>query len=387
MPLPSSEPQISASALVDALATGRTYFWALRQAREGAPDALRRHGIDAQVLAALRELEPTIVRPPHPAHARADHRYLRLTLPGDVELFFSPLVCEATAESGTELFPHRTAWTFAHHEIQYCTGGDTPMHAVLPHGAREDKRFALGDVMVIPEGTHVTYLATEEHGFGHAHIFTMVLSDRPRTFYDAVPALRLRARGLLAADEPPELYELHDRVETLDWGDLAEVRPGGARQLPTWLRNGAANRELTRALDYHEGTRSLVISSPDRRPEQFLDWGHGRAQCRVNPLVSEAAGAVTDCVLPAGWFASFVWTELWTVLRGRATVVQTLAPLHDERSVTEVSAGSTLVAPAGARVEVPEASDDLVVRRLAGSAAHNAHWAMMERKLEQDGEV
>ena len=41
--------------------------------------------------------------------------------------------------------------------------------------------------------------------------------------------------------------------------------------------------------------------------------------------------------------------------------------------------------PSGARVFIDDASDDLVVRRMAESCAHNGHWAMMERKLVEAG--
>ena len=44
-----------------------------------------------------------------------------------------------------------------------------------------------------------------------------------------------------------------------------------------------------------------------------------------------------------------------------------------------------VVIPGGSRVELHDVESGLVVRRLAGSCAHNGHWAMMERKLVADG--
>ena len=73
------------------------------------------------------------------AFARAARAYgeraFLAPLPGDVTAYFAPLVTEHSVETGTELFPERVVWTFAHTELQYCTGGDTPMTARLVHGA------------------------------------------------------------------------------------------------------------------------------------------------------------------------------------------------------------------------------------------------------------
>jgi mannose-6-phosphate isomerase-like protein (cupin superfamily) len=376
MPMQLDTPT-RADELVQLLAAGKDYLWHLRQT--ATQDGQR---LDPTLLRALRALEPAMIRPPHPSHKRVDHRYLRLELPGDVGIFFSPLVCEAGVESGTEIFPATTTWTFAHHEVQTCTGGDSFMEAVLLGGALETKRFRAGDVMAIPEGTHVTF-DPQPHGRPHAHIFVTNLPGR--TFYDGVPLQRLRANGLLKDGETPQEHDVSERVEVLDWSELVRVRPDGARQLPTWLRNGWGERESTRALDYAEGTRSLVITSPDRAPDDYLEWGAGTSVCRVNPLICEAAAAVTDCVLLNGWAASLPDTELWTVLAGEATVRQTLAPLHVEAADARVRSGDTLVVPAGARTTVDDADHGLMVRRTASSGSRNGHWAMMETKLRLDG--
>lgn len=374
--------------LIRLLAEGKNYYWALRQSHEGDEDALRSEGIDDQVLAALQALEPGILSLPNATHKVADHVYFSVTLPGGVVCYFAPLLTEHSLETGTELFPNALTWTFAHTEIQYCTGGDTPMKAVLPHGAEESKMLRAGDLMLIPAATRLTYESSEEGGrFGHAHIFTMNLSSRPRTYYDALPKMRLGFRGQTEGmhTEVKTLADLGPRIEITDWSQLVSPRPNRAHQLPTWLRNGWANREVTRALDYTEGTKSLVITAPDREPADFIDWGTGTTACRVNPLIAEAEAAITDCVFPSGYQASHGWTELWTVLRGSATVAQTLAPLHSASAEAQVASGSTLAVPGGSRIHITDASDDLVVRRLAGSAAHNAHWAMMDKKLVADG--
>lgn len=369
------------------LAEGKDYYWALRQGHEGGAEALREAGIDDETLDALRALQEGILRSPAATAKAADHLYFKVTLPGDVTAYFAPLVTEHSVETGTELFPERVVWTFAHTELQYCTGGDTPMTARLVHGAEESKHCRAGDVMLIPENTLLTYDSSEVHGYGHAHIFTMNLSTRPRTFYDALPRMRLAYRGLSGGShtEVLGLAELGSRIEVLDWSQLVSPRATGGRELPTWLRNGWDAREWTRALDYAEGTKSLVVAAPDREPDDYLEWGHGSSLCQVNPVISEAEAAVTDCVFPSGWTASPVWTELWTVLRGTAVVRQTLAPLHAAATEAQIASGVTLVVPGGARVTVEDASDDLVVRRLAGSCAHNGHWAMMEAKLVADG--
>lgn len=380
-----------ADRLIELLAQGKDYYWALRQAHEGS-GSLRDHGIDDDTLAALRALEPGVARFPRATAKQADHEYFPLVIPPSINVFFAPLLTEYEIESGTELFPEKLTWTFAHDEIQYCTGGDTLMEARFPHGGYDSKHLRVGDVMLIPENTELTYHSSEEGDrFGHAHIFLMNLSRKPRSYYDIVPTLRLRAHGM--AGGQPQIAPvgldgpggIGHRIEVTDWAQLVEPRPNGARTLPSWLRNGWANRELTRALDYSEGTKALVIAGPDRTPDDYLEWESGGTRCRVNPLIAEPNGAITDCVFPDGWRGSSCHTELWTVLRGSMTVSQTLAPLHAEAAEAHVTANSQIIVPGGARVQLGDVSSDLVVRRLAGTCAHNGHWAMMERKLEADG--
>jgi hypothetical protein len=381
--------------LTQLLAEGKTYYWALRHALQeqrvpgGNGDGLREAGIDLPTLAALKQLEPSIARFPHPVAKRADHQYLEVPIPPDMTVYLAPLVTERGVEVGTELFPMLTRWTFAHNEIQYCLGGQTPIDAILPHNARQSKHFGVGDVMAIPGGTRLTFHSSEDGRAGHAHIYLVNLSGgEPRTFYDVVPFLRLQQFGLVDAPdgpEPPPLHDVRERIEVLDWAELLSPRAGRSHELPSWLCNGWERREATRALDYQEGGRSLVITAPDREPADYLPWGEGESACWVNPLVAEPSAAVTDCRLPAGYFRSQAATEVWTVLRGSAHVHQTLAPLHVEESDEEVEGGSVLVVPGGSRLTVRDASEDLVVRRLAQSCAHNGHWAMMEAKLLQDG--
>ena len=79
-----------------------------------------------------------------------------------------------------------------------------------------------------------------------------------------------------------------------------------------------------RALDYAEGTKRVVLSSPDRGPSDFIEWGEGVRKCFVNPLIAEHTAAVTDCRFPAGYKRLHVDQELWTVLKGQAKIK------HDE---------------------------------------------------------
>ena len=241
--------------------------------------------------------------------------------------------------------------------------------------------------MAIPAGTRIVYDSSEAGGRrGHAHIYLVNLTDGlPRTYYDAVPFLRLQQFGHLEGDAPPLIDLDGGRIEVMDWSTLIEPRDGGARQLPSWLRNGWAQREATRALDYSEGTKSLVISSPDRVPGEYLPWGEDRARCWVSPIVAEPCAAVTDCRFPAGYHRSHPATEIWTILRGEAEIRQTLPPLHTEEHAATLVSGMAVVVPGGGRVFVDDASDDLVVRRLTSSCAHNGHWAMMEARLIADG--
>jgi hypothetical protein len=307
-------------------------------------------------------------------------------IPPDGHVYLSPIITELGVEVGTELFPGPTSWTFAHRETQYCTGGHTEIAAVLAHNATETKHIGVGDITAIPAGTRIDFRRSE-HPHEHAHIYLLNLpGGEPQTYYDAVSVLRLQQLGIVpSAAEPPPLHDVLPRIEVLDWSELVSPRPGRSSQLPTWLRNGWDRREETRAIDYHEGTRSLVVSSPDREPADYLPWGEGDARCWVNPIIAEHTCAVTDCRFPAGYFRVHPATELWTVLRGAASVRQTLPPLHIETQTAELSSGMVLVAPGGSRLFVDDASDDLVVRRLAASSACNGHWAMMEAKLVADG--
>ena len=346
--------------LIKLLADGKTYFWAIRRAQleDGTP--LSELGIDDDTLKALRALEHGVARFPHPTVKRADHIYFPLALPPDITVYFAPMINEHSIETGTELFPQRITWQFPHTEIQYCTGGQTPMDAQLVHGAAESKVVRTGDVMLIPDNATLTYHSSEENGYGHAHIFAMNHSNRPNNFYDGLPRMKLAYRGMAAGTfpEPLQLDQLAQRIEVTDWSQLVSPRAQRSEQLPTWLRNGWAAR------DVDDGVK---------------------AACRVNPIIAEAEAAITDCVFPSGWAWAPSRTELWTVLRGSAAVWQSLGPIHQETSEAAVSAGSSIVVPGGGRVEVREASDDLVIRRLASTCAHNGHWAMMEAKLVADG--
>jgi len=380
--------------LMSLLADGHTYLWALRRAYVGEQEVeaaraeLAALGIDVAALAALRELEASAARFAHPSASRPSHEYLDVPIPPDGRVFLSPVLTERGVEVGTEVFPAATSWTFAHREIQYCTGGVTDLEALLPHGATERARFGAGDVMAIPAGTRIAFTpAAGASAFEHSHVYLLNLPQgEPQTFYDIAPLLRLQQRGIVAAaHELPPPLDLRERVEVRDWSALASARPGASNPLPTWLRNGWAARDATRALDYHEGTRSLMLAAPDREPDAYLPWGEGESRCWVNPLIAEHSAAITDCRFPAGYFRSQPATELWTILRGAARIRQTMPPLHADTHVAELAAGAVLVVPGGARVFVDDAEPDLVVRRLASSSAANGHWAMMERKLLDDG--
>jgi len=63
-------------------------------------------------------------------------------------------------------------------------------------------------------------------------------------------------------------------------------------------------------------------------------------------------------------------------------VVTTIAQRMDRSDLAE---NSVMVAAGGAHINVLEATDDFVVRRLAETCAHNCYALMMERKLESDG--
>ena len=373
------------------VAEGKTYLWALRQVHDDpatAKKTLADAGIGVAELLQLKALEPSIARFPAPVVGRRDPRFLPVSIPPERTVFFLPLVTEHGVEAGLEVFPEKLTWTFAHRETQYVTGGDVPVDAVMIDGTLESKIARPGDIIAMAAGTRVTYHSSEEDGrFGHAHIFLLNLPDgENRTFYDAVPFLRLQQLGVVGSPEGlPPLVDVMARTEITDWSQLIAPRPNRSHQLPTWLRNGWSNREATRALDYSEGTKSLIVASPDREPADYLPWGSDVASCRVNPIIAEQTCAVTDCVYPAGYHATYPSTELWTTLRGSAKVALTLAPLHMQAVTLELEAGTVAVIPAGSRITVEEATADLVVRRHAESCARNGHWRMMEQKLIADG--
>lgn len=390
---------VKTADLLRLLSEGKTYLWALRHTHEANLTPERREeiraqlaadGIDMATLAALRQLELPISRVAHAAKATPRHdEYHRFEL-ADFHLFFNYAICERGVEAGVELFPEKVDWIFCHREIQYCTGGDTPMEVLLPSGKTERKRFRVGDVMAIPIGAHMVYRSSEEHGFGHAHIFVMNLGGaRGEVFYDVGDRLRLQTMGLIETPdgEPMPFHEIADRIEVKQWSKLLEVGadPTRDRQLPTWLRNGWSRRAETRLLDYHEGTDSLVITSPDRLQQDYIPWGEGAKRCYVNPLVCEATAAICDTHFPAGYVNLHGDRELWTILQGSARITQSVAPLHGEWIEHEVSEGDILVQPPAGYIRVEDATDDFVVRRLAESGAKNQHARLMELKLEVDG--
>ena len=374
------------------LAEGKTYFWALRQVYEdpaAARATLAEAGIDIPTLLALKQLEPSIARFPAPVTSRPDPRYLQVPIPPEGHVFFSSLLTEHGVEMGLEIFPVKVTWTFAHREAQTVTGGDAPIDILLADSRTERKGTRPGDVVAVPAGTRITFNSFEEGGsFAYTHIFTVNLSDgENRTFYDAVSFLKLQQLDIVGCSDglPPLLDDVHQRTEITDWSQLVSPRPGRAVQHPPWLRNGWQNREATRALDYHEGMKSVVVNSPDREPADYLEWGVDVTRCRVNPIIAEHTIAVTDCVFPAGYHRSQPGTELWTVLRGQARISLTLPPLHNETVTRDIASGMVAVIPGGSRLTVADASADLVVRRAAESCAVNGHWRMMEAKLQAAG--
>ena len=128
------------------LSDGHTYLWALRHSREPDLTGARREeirgllselGVDSSSLAGLRELEHSMARYPHASHARPRHdEYMRLDL-ADFHVYANGALCERGIEAGIELFPVRIDWSFCHTEVQYCTGGDTPMEVTLPSNRTE----------------------------------------------------------------------------------------------------------------------------------------------------------------------------------------------------------------------------------------------------------
>jgi hypothetical protein len=247
-----------------------------------------------------------------------------------------------------------------------------------------------GDVVAAPAGANFITHSTEEGGaFGHAHIFLVNEGAvTGKTYYDVGGMLRLQSLGLV--DPPPgqealPFSDIRERIQVKACHELLEVHEGRQRDLPTWLRNGWDGRETMRALDYAEGTKKVVLSSPDRALSDFIEWGQGVRKCLVNPLIAEHTAAVTDCHFPAGYKRLHVDQELWTVLQGKATIRQSVPPLHSEWVELTVQENDAMVAAGGAHFQVLEATPDFVVRRMAESCARNHHYAMMELKLEQDG--
>jgi hypothetical protein len=385
--------------LMRLLSEGKTYLWALRHSREPGQTPERQNevralfaelGLDAEALAGLRELEHAMARYPHASHARPrQDQYQRLDL-DDFHVYANGALCERGIEAGIELFPVAIDWSFCHIEVQYCTGGDTPMDATLASNRTESKRMRAGDVMVIPKSAHLTYHSSEDgERFGNAHIFLCNLGEMiGENYYDIFHTLRLGTLGIIPTDgEPIPFEDISDRVEVTTWSELLEVEHGADGDRPTWLRNGWDRREETRLLDYHEGTDSLVIAAPTRRQADYLPWGEGEKRCYVNPIVAEASSAICDTHFPPGYRRMLPETEVWTVLRGAAAVTQTTPPLHGETIEHNVEMGDLLVAAGGANVTVSDATDDFVVRRLAETCAHNQHAQMMELRLQEDGET
>lgn len=372
------------------LAAGRGYYWALRHVH-GDPGAARAAlagaGIDLETMLALKQLEPAIARFPSPVVSRLDGRYLNVPIPPDTSCWFANLVTELGVEMGHEILPYEVTWTFAHREAQTITGGSVPLTVYTLDGRTESKRTHPGAVLAMPAGTRLTFHGALPGEHPHAHLYMVNLpASENRTFYDAVSLLRLQQLDVLGSSEGlPPLEHVHELTEVTDWAELAAPRPDRVHEHPTWLRNGWKSRELTRAIDYLEGAKGVVVSAPDREPADFVPWGEGVTACRVNPLIAEASAAITDCCFPAGYHRSQPASELWTVLRGQADLTLTLAPLHAEEVRVSVEGGVVCVVPGGSRLTVTDATDDFLVRRMAESAAVNAHWAMMERKLEADG--
>ena len=388
-----------AADLLKLLLEGKTYHWALRHSQtmdlspekiEAVKSTLAAEGIDVATLASLRGLEPSIARSPYPAVQRATyHDTYFFPIPAfEIEIFFKTMICEPGLEVGMELFPSLVDWTFGHDEIQYCIGGDTKFDMVLPNNKEITKQVKVGDVVVWPTGTNYVSHSSEADGkFGHAHIFlTNCGGTRGEVFYDVGGMLKLQSLGMMEPAPPGALpfSDIGDRIEAKDWSKLLEVDKDRERDLPSWLRNGWYQREETRLLDYAEGSKTVIKSSPDREPKDFIEWGKGKRRCLVNPLVAEQTAAVTDCHFPAGYKRLHPHKEVWCVLKGQAKLKQSVPPLHAEWVDFDLQAGNVLVAANGAHFQVLEASDDFVVRRLAETCAHNNHVDMMELKLQQD---
>jgi hypothetical protein len=382
------------------LSQGKTYLWTLRHAQirgvtpekiKEVNESLAADGIDVTTLLALRQLEPCIARSPYPSAQRAHHQdYYFFPIPAfDIEVFFKVMITEPGLEVGMELFPKFVDWQFSHNEIQYCIGGDVRVDMVLPNNVEMSRQVRVGDVVAVPAGTNFMTHSSEEGGkFGHAHIFlTNTGNARGDIFYDVGGMLRLQSLGMMDPAPPGALpfSDITDRIELKNWSDLLTVHQDRKRDLPSWLRNGWKRREETRALDYAEGTRTVVMSSPDRELKDFIEWGKGKRKCYVNPLIAEQTAAITDCHFPAGYKRLQPCKEAWVVLNGQGKIKQSVPPLHSEWVELDLQAHDVVVAANGAHVYVLEATDDFIVRRLAETCAHNNHASMMELKLELYG--
>jgi cupin superfamily acireductone dioxygenase involved in methionine salvage len=388
-----------AANLLKLLSEGKSYLWALRHGQQrglteetinGIRETLASEGIDLLTLAALRALEPGMARFAHPSlNTLQFNDFYFFPIPAfDIEVYFKTAICEPGLELGMELFTGKVDWQFSHDEVQYCIGGDTEVDMIYPNNEKNTKNVKKGDVVAVPAGTNFITYSTEEDGrFGHAHMFLWNGGGiTGQIYYDVAGMLRLQSLGMVEAAPEGALpfSDISDRIEVKKLSELLTVHPARERDFPTWLRNGWDRREETRALDYAEGTRQVVVSSPDREQDEFIEWGDGPRQCFVNPLVAEQSAAIVDCHFPAGYKKLHPHKEIWSVLRGQAKLTQSIPPLHGEWVDLDIQENDVVVATGGAHIHVLEATDDFVVRRLAESCAHNSHYAMMERKLESD---
>lgn len=387
--------------LIKLLGEGKSYLWALRHAFQNDPSddaietaksALASLNLDVGVLAAMRQLEYPLARFPYPAATQATFGdFYFFPIPAfDIEIFFKTMICEHGLEMGMELFPSKVDWQFGHDEIQYCIGGDTTVEMIYPNHHTRMAQVRVGDVVAVPNGTNfITHAGEGDGKFGHAHIFlTNVGEQEGQIFYDVGGLLRLQSLGMIAPasgqDRLP-FTDIGDRIEVKHFSRLLQVDQNRARDLPTWLCKGWKRRHECRAIDYQEGCRQVVVSSPDREPGDFIEWGRGVRKCYINPLIAERTAAVVDCRFPEGYRRLHAHKELWTVLKGRARLRQSVPPLHGEWVELDVAENSMMVAANGAHIHVMEATDDFVVRRLAETCAHNNTAEMMETKLKLDG--
>jgi mannose-6-phosphate isomerase-like protein (cupin superfamily) len=391
--------------LVKLLSEGKTYLWALRHCQQPdlteakvreIRDVLAADGIDLATLMALHKLEYPIAKFPHPSKQRIHHReYYFFPIPTfEIEIYFKTIICEHGLELGTELFPGLVSWQFGHDEIQYCIGGDTPVEMIHANNTVRKANVKAGDVVAVPNGTNfVTHSTEKGKKYGHAHIFLCNIGEQTgQVFYDVGGLLRLQSLGMVEPSPPGALPfdDITERIEIHNLEDLLVVDKKRERDLPTWLRNGWKRRVETRMLDYIEGTPTTVVSSPDRKVGDFIEWGknvgkYNQGKCFVNPIVAEQTAAITDCRFPVGYKRLHPHKEIWVVLKGQAKVKQSVPPLHSVWVEYDLKMNDVMVAGNGAHFHVLEATQDFVVRRLAESGAHNSHAAMMEMKLKLDG--